>query len=840
MDSGEYSEDVRTITLNLNGESITLPYTQILFSLGNNVGDRIMEIHGDNAELYDNMCEKRIDKKLKKKKIYDIPYYIRKKTLKLETILKKLNSKIKLETYLHKTLLIFETYDIKKNDLIMDILTHKKITLDNFKMITFAYSKNKNIDLSLWDYMVSTIIYYERCMNIKYWEKVMQKIAKHKDVLFMMDQFMTFERMESMILDNLLIYGNWEQFLVLKNRIKFNYEIHDYEKLYECAFQFKKHQSFECLAYILNNITVFKHENFIKNFMRYSIDNNLTKNDIEILKLYHNKYGQQHVCMSKIDIVGEYFSLPMYLIMHSRPTLDVLKIYNDPKIQYDMGTITIYHCICRMNFKLYKPKEIIEFLEYYTNKLDIEFKKYDEDGYTPLGYLIRNRSFSYKYIDVLKYVLKYENLYQEYGIETIYFSKQYIYHLMCHKKLTSDMLYELIIENYIDPTKVNEFGENLLIMFSQNVTLLDSRYNKNTIDIFILLMSYCDVKQTDLQGNNVFSNLAYIFNFDLLKKLFGICGYDLLNGQNEEGITPFFRLVFFASRITYYESRCIITYLLKLNIPLIFATEDYNVFDYIRNRYVVDLMLNRIIKDRIKVTGRIIFSIIESGHFTISKYKLLEKYIDYNYRDQEEYDIFLDICEHANFNVIKMIVEHIKNNNLNNMNYLTCRGENALLVAAYRKDNIEKIKIIKYLIDNQIDINKKDSTGRTFYNLLYTNDKTNTINKLIEEHYIDIYDDNFINFVMIENIKEYLDKYELEQKVIEYNKSVEPCIICKDEINEDEKFYMCRNDGNDQNSDYQHVYHDFCITNWFKTSKRSNCVMCMKNLYLFKEIFIKK
>jgi hypothetical protein len=70
-------------------------------------------------------------------------------------------------------------------------------------------------------------------------------------------------------------------------------------------------------------------------------------------------------------------------------------------------------------------------------------------------------------------------------------------------------------------------------------------------------------------------------------------------------------------------------------------------------------------------------------------------------------------------------------------------------------------------------------------------------------------------------------------KEIPYNKPVDDCAICRDEIKVGDKFYLC------SEGEIQHGYHKDCFDKWIEQSKKPSCLLCMKEIYVYKGNYIK-
>ena len=668
-----------------------------------------------------------------------------------------------------------------------------------------------------------------------------------------------------------MLYGYYDIYKKISNIYKINISnkitinfLHKYLNKCENIY-------YEELEFLLNNINIYKYNdtqlnNLYESFYykllvnkcyynRYQSNLSLTDNDIKTMKIFHNKFFIKNFLI--LDPKMDYLSIPMFLLLNYKVNKDLLEFFHNNSI-YIINKTSIYHIIGQINFNLYNDNEILDIINFYFNNLTIPVNLKNSENMTPLGYLIYNQTIK---LNVLLKFLEYESLYQTYysSIEDDLYSNEYLYVLLKNQNITIEMIFELIEKKYIDPKKENEKGENIIMIFAQNIMNLDRNKNKETIDIYTLLLGYVDINHKDIYGNNIMSYLCLINNIDLLKELVPLFGLNLLNEPNNEGITPLFRLVKITEYLpnisnnhsyTVHNMSCnnidFFSYLLDLNIPLKFIIKgNYEgnayskcILEYINTKThakkiiekMYDYDKNSLFNFTSSENGDTIpMILLAKGLLVKDIYKIFENNIDYNKRNAYLYDIFLCACEFGSFGIVKKL---FKKANLENKND---NEENCLLVTCYRKNNKEKELIIKFLLDNGININCVNKDNNSFYKLLHLYDtENNLIKNLIDTKYINTESEEFINFVITNQLTHFIESLNIKENIQEYTQNIDDCVICRDEISINDKFYLCNY------NDIKHIYHKDCFDKWIKESNKSNCLLCTKLIYTYKGYYIKK
>lgn len=737
---------------------------------------------------------------------------------------------------------IFQFYDLIYIDTIRDILTHPKITPQNMKDLMLAYSKNNNHNLLLWNCLVNNVLSNESRCDIQYWTEVYLNILEDKNFFDLYIGFLYCKNIVHNIGEELLIEGKYETF----SKIEEIYEIRirDPRKvLLKCLRNYRYHNSYQSVKRIGDKIdkpTVTYCKNVIdtyyKSFYTYTPLNETEEKTIIYL---HNKFKNKEMIVSGMKY--SCLSIPMFLLECRKPSLSLLKFLHTKKTTYMVNQLTIYHLISTINLDFYTDKEIIDILNYYTETLKLPFIYYDKVNMSPLSYLIENSTIK---LSMLKYYSKYENI-NTARIPIATFeedcSTDYLYILMINTGLTSTMLYELITEKIIDVYKINEKGENIVMMYTQNINNFDVTKNEETLSIYMLLLRYVDKYHVDLEGNNILAMVCSMENPQLMKQLIALFGIELLNNPNHNGITPLFKLANTIYDNKYLKNEYVLEWLLDMQVELKFnietATRKKSIFEYIVNKNLA----NKIVKYMMNYDDYNLYNFTTEdndtnillmtlrGVFNIELYKLIGHKINYVLRNRWGYDIFLATCEFGYYNVLKMIYDK------SNLTYRTDHGENSLHVVCYRNNNGVKEKIIKFLLSKGVDHKIRESYGFSFYSLLYKYDSYDRkiFHNLIKDKYIDINSDDFIQFVILENIIEFKEKYNITLKEIPYNKPVDDCAICRDEIKVGDKFYLC------SEGEIQHGYHKDCFDKWIEQSKKPSCLLCMKEIYVYKGNYIK-
>jgi hypothetical protein len=841
------------ISSDINEEQINLMAEILDNTIGSELdNDRLTSIFHYNRNKCINYfrpnyhLEKNIENKKvkidfrKKKELYEIIYQNK---VEYSKILKKIiDKKIKIVEIMDIIKGIFEHYNINYNDIVIDILTRNDITIENIKTIMMSYSKNYYHDLLLWNYLMNNILMYEERCDTKYWIRVYSNCIEDFNFYDLYTSFLYCKDISNQICRILLINGKYELFCKINEL--YDIKLLDIKNiLLKSLKNFKIHNSYETIQFLVSKIDKYDKDYIKILFETFYMSNymfsKITLEEELTIKLLHKKFKNKNLSLSNNSYP---ISIPMFLIEFRKPSLNILKFLHTKRTAYMVNKHSIYHMIAKINLHLYTDNEILEILEYYTSILSIPFNYYDKNYMYPLAYLIENSSIK---TSVLEFYLKYDSINNRHTPVPSYdddHSTSYTYILLINPGMTSTMIYELIDKKIIDPREINEKGENIAMMYTQNMNNFDKDKNEDTLGIYTLMMPYIDIKQEDVEGNNIMSMICSIDNFELVKSLILLFGFDLLNSLNKYNVSPIFKLINNASNENYIDSGKILEWLVDLGVDLKFTINVESNIEYSTNnitkRCIFEYNINRnlaikIAKYMIENDKDNFYNFVNMdnednillmtnrGIFTYELYKMMEERIDYNKCGYMGYDILLATCEFGYYSVLKRIFDKCK------MNRKTERGENCLAVACYHSNDKMKEKIIKFLLSKGIDRNNNDNYGRSFYNILYLNDvDCDIMDNLIKEGYIDIEKDDFIQFVITNNVEKYKEQYKIEKKEILYYEDIDDCAICRDEIKDGDTFYLC--------STNKHGYHTNCLDEWIKESSKTNCLLCMKDIYVYK------
>jgi hypothetical protein len=755
---------------------------------------------------------------------------------------KILEKRMKIDESLEYITGVFQSYNLTYDNLISDIIIKSGMTVEDIKKVMLAYSRNNNISILLWNYLINSILMHEERCDIKYWIEIYINIIDNLNFFDLFTGFLYCKNIVNHIGEELLIEGKYDMF----QKIKGIYEIHirDPKKvLLKCLRNYRYHQSYQSVKQIADKIQKYTTtygrkviDAFYKSYYAYTP---LSNDEEKTIVYLHKKFKNRDMIVSSPK--HNSLSIPMFLLECRKPSLELLKFLHTKRTTYMINQYTIYHLISNINLEFYTDDEIINILDYYSNILKLPFLYYDKINMSPLSYLIENSSIK---VSMIEYYSKYEDIntaQAPYSTLEQDYSKEYLYTFMTNTGLKATMIYELISKKVIDVRKINEKGENIIMMFAQNVNNFDSTKNEEMLSIYMLLLRYVDVNHVDLEGNNILAMVCSMENPELMKKLIILFGFELLNIPNHNGITPLFKLANTIYDNKYMKNEEVLNWLLDLNIILKFNIETpfrkKSIFEYIVNRNVA----MKIVKYMIEYDSNNLYNFVTEdgdnnillmtlrGVFNMEMYKLIGNKIDYKLKNKWGYDIFLATCEFGYYNVLKKIYECA------NLANKTEHGENALHVVCYRDNNVVKEKIIKFLLLKGIDHKIRDNMGCLFYSLLYKYEAYDRkiFNNLIKEKYIDVNSDEFIQFVLLENISEFKEKYNISIKEINYEKNVDDCAICRDEIKNGDKFYIC------SEGEIKHGYHKDCFDKWIEQSKKPSCLLCMKEIYVYKGYYIK-
>jgi hypothetical protein len=801
--------------------------------------DRLVSIMNLNRyDYFINYCEN--NKIVKNEKKSRIDFSNQKNLLKL-IIEKKIdytkvinrlciNKKLNGDIVTNILVEIFKNCNIDYNDKIITILTMKKIKLSHIKQIISGYAENVNKDILLWNYLINNIILYESNEDIKFWELLFKKAILDPNFYNLFTDFIYADDIMINTLKELIINGKIDIYNKICKIYKINKKIVNQDIFTRCINKFSIHQSYDTIKYCLENIRKVSDDYLCSWYIRLFLKNIILINDS--LKLpesvektlieMHNYFNNQDMTI-KSTITDTFITIPVYLLENKIISFNLIKYY----YQYistdtDDNDYNIYHILADINYSYMDINEYIKIWEYLIQNTKLNLKRQDENNITPFGYIVKNQSLNY---EVIKLFLRYYSFYDKFE------ERDYLYSLLVNYNITYDIIYKLIINKDIDVNKLNDLNENILMVFAQNLKNLNVKMNKELIKIYKLLIKFVDSKQKDVDGNNVLGCLMLLENYELMNEIIPILGNELLNDVNNKGITPLFRLCKY-STIKMYKNIFdnLISKNVKMDLILKYDNKQKSILEHVFDKGVCNKLINYLLeKDRDnfinyknKYNEDHIVVLMLKGYFDVNSYKLLNKYIDYNKLYWEYYDIFLIACKYCKLPVIKKMIQFANLNHINDMK------ENCILSACYNFFE-ERYEIIKYLINYGVNYKVKNINNWSLYRLLIHLGFGDVLDKLIMNKVIDIYDNDFIDFVYSENIEKYKNQYNINQRVIEYSGDLECCMICKDDISE--YFFKCL--------DREHVYHKECFIKWIEHSKKSDCLLCMKSIPFYKEVYKK-
>jgi hypothetical protein len=802
--------------------------------------DRLVNIININKYEY-IIYHKEYKNNKKKEKKYRISFDDTKKLLKMIRqkkvepieLINRIYEYKKIENNILNNILIelFRNYNIVYNKKIIEILNSKKIKLINIKKILIAYANNKEKDILLWNYLINIIILYENNKDIQLWKKIFKSIIKHDNFYEIFTDFIYANDILIYILNKLIIFGEFDTYMKIKKIFNHNKNNIENEIIYKSIKYFYKHQSYETIKYCLDNIKNIKDiETMYGNNIIYIYINSLIKSEVYVLSeneektliLLHDKFGYKNIKIYSVNTDIQ-VSIPIFFLEHRVISYNLFKYYHSEEIKYKYDQYNIYHIIGDLKFSDINIEEILKILYFLLENIEIDMKERDNNQMTPLGYVIKNDSLNY---EIIKFFLKYESLYDKLD------EKNYLYYLLTNYNITLEIIEKLIEEKYIDVGILNEYNENILMIFTQNSKIFDSKNNIEYIRIIKYLKTKVDIHQKDIDGNNIFGSIILVDNYEIIIEMINIFGYEMLNEMNNKGNTGLFRMI----KYNYIEIiEKIINYIidnrLKIDMILKYNGKQKSIIDNLYSikitkkivKYLLETNKDNFINYVNKYGEDHIAILILKVNFDIELYNILNKYIDYERKYWDNYDIFLMACSYCRLSVIKKMIKYANTTHKNNL------GENSIISACYNYAEY-KIDILKFLISYGIDYKIKDVEGRTLYKILIQMESQKIIDELIDSKSIDIYDDDFINFTFTENIEKYKKIYNINQNIIEYNNSIEECLICKDEIKG--LFFKCYYNE-------EHVYHKECFMKWIQQSKKSACLLCMKNIYFYREIYEK-
>ena len=67
------------------------------------------------------------------------------------------------------------------------------------------------------------------------------------------------------------------------------------------------------------------------------------------------------------------------------------KYYHQYDMKYEYDDYNIFHILADLRYKYVDINDMIQILNFYSENLNIDMKKKDENNLTPLGYIIKNK-----------------------------------------------------------------------------------------------------------------------------------------------------------------------------------------------------------------------------------------------------------------------------------------------------------------------------------------------------------------------------------------------------------------------------------------------------------------
>ena len=338
----------------------------------------------------------------------------------------------------------------------------------------------------------------------------------------------------------------------------------------------------------------------------------------------------------------------------------------------------------------------------------------------------------------------------------------------------------------------NEYNKFKLYPIHYAIEFLDNE-NKN---ILKLLIDNTNLNIIDINSNTVYHNLVIInkdFSLNFFKYIYYKYKLDTYDKKNNIGYTPL--LISFDKNNN------------ELTKFLIAIDCNYNIINNNHNTCLMYACMNNNI-EMIKL--------------------LIDKNIDINIKDKQNdnalsYLCGCDIKNNCSLDNIKFLIE--KGADYNNIN----KENNTLLIYAtgsfsqFPNFKID-IDIIKYLIELGIDIDIKNNNNKTCLDYIAIND-INILQELLNENTINISNNLKLKYYYLFNLQ--INK-DLILNITD--NSVESCIICFENFNNDDELLKCHN---------KHIYHSKCLIKWFNSNNYNICCPTCKDEFKFSDKLIK-
>jgi len=413
---------------------------------------------------------------------------------------------------------------------------------------------------------------------------------------------------------------------------------------------------------------------------------------------------------------------------------------------------------------------------------------------------------------------------------------------------------EIIFQNYH-----NIFNLCRNCSASQIITYLENYENTEELENIL--------KIEDIFGNTPTNILFKNININIDLFIYLTNNYEIFNIHNKYKLYPLNYAIEYLDNDKKNIIKLLIDNITNLNIidindntiyhNLVIINKDFslNFFKYIYYKYKLDTYDNKNTigytpllyscdKNNNELTKFLLsidcdHNIINNNHNTCLMYTcmnnnlemiklLIDKDIDINIKDKQDdnalsYLCGCDIKDNCSLDNIKFLIE--KGADYNNIN----KENNTLLIYAtgsfsqFPNFKID-IDIIKYLIELGIDINIKNNNNKICLDYIAIKD-INILQELLNENTINISNNLKLKYYYLFNLeinKEYILNIT--------DNSVESCIICFEDFNNDDELLKCHNN---------HIYHSRCLTKWFNSNNYNICCPTCKDEFKFSDKIIK-